>query len=118
MEMYATPIILNDKQQTILIYKSETPMTFSDLGFHKQEKSYGNITTTTTYITEPYIYREISPEESDSGPYYFYWFLVNRIDTITSINNQSQIDELKDRQAASEEAILGLMNMQISNMIQ
>lgn len=114
MEMYATPIILNGKQQTILVYKSETPMEFSDFGFHKQEQSYGNTTITTTYITEPYIYREISPEESDSGPYYFYWFLVNRIDTVETITNQEEIEALKARQEASESAILGLMQMQMS----
>ena len=114
MEMYATPILINGKQQTILVYKSETPMEFSDLGFHRQEQSYGNTNITTTYITEPYIYQEIPPEESDSGPYYFYWFLVNRIDTVTSITNQEEIEALKARLEASESAILGLMQMQLN----
>lgn len=101
MEMYTTPILLNDRQQTILIYKSETPMTFSNLGFHKDVKAYGDTSITTTYITEPYIYREIPPEKSDSGPYYYYWFLLAKDQGAADIANRLAQDNAVLQEAAN-----------------
>lgn len=89
-------------------------MAFPDPGRHIIRKEMGDSSIVEVYSCEPYIYRQIAPDESDSGPYYFYWFLVEHVDTQTIVTNQSQLDELKSRLEASESAILGLMQMQLT----
>lgn len=81
MEHYTAQIVVNGEFRTMLIYRSETPMVFDDPGRHSFMATAESSTTQTVYITNPEPYREITPEESDSGPYYFYWFLVERVDT-------------------------------------
>lgn len=89
MEHYTSQIIVNGESRTILIYKSEEPMTFDTPGYHKFILDEDTGLRQIIYSTNPEPYRTITPEESDSGPYYFYWFLVNRIDTTELIINDT-----------------------------
>lgn len=81
MEHYTAQIIVNGEFRTMLIYKSETPVKFEDPSRHSFTIPGDNSTIQVVYITDPGPYRTVTPEESDSGPYYFYWFLVQRVDT-------------------------------------
>ena len=114
METYTATTLVNGQPRAVLIYKADAPITFPHPGSHTICRDLGDATIVEAYRCEPYIYREITPEESDSGPFYFYWFLITGMDSTTVINNQSQINDLKSRQEAAESAILGLMQMQLN----
>ena len=81
MEHYTAQITVNSEFRTMLIYKSESPIEFEDPSRHSFTIPGEGSTLQVVYITNPEPYRTVTPEESDSGPYYFYWFLVQRIDT-------------------------------------
>ena len=81
MEHYTAQIVVNREFRTMLIYRSETPVEFEDPSRHSFTVPGESSTTQVVYTTNPEPYRTITPEESDSGPYYFYWFLVERVDT-------------------------------------
>ena len=53
------------------------------------------------YTCEPYIYREIPPEESDSGPYYYYWFLLAKDQGAADIANRLAQDNAVLQEAAN-----------------
>lgn len=95
MEHYTAQIIVNGEFRTMLIYRSETPMVFDDPGRHSFMATGESSTTQTVYITNPEPYREITPEESDSGPYYFYWFLVERVDTTELVIDSTELEAMK-----------------------
>ena len=107
MEQYTVQGMADGRQRAILVYKSGEAMAFPDPGSHTIRRELGDTTTIETYVCEPYVYREIPP--GDSEPYYYYWFLVDHVDTQTIVTNQSQIDEIKSRQEASDLALLGVM---------
>lgn len=96
MEHYTTQIIVNGEFRTILIYKSETPIIFEDYSRHSFTINRKDSTLQIVYITNSEPYREVIPEESDSGSYYFYWFLVERIDTTEIIVDSEQVNQLKE----------------------
>ena len=105
MEHYTAQIIVNGEFRTMLIYKSEIPMEFETPGYHKFVEPGENSTIQRTYITGPEPYRTVTPEESDSGPYYFYWFIVDRIDTTELMIDSAELEGLKARQDELETAM-------------
>ena len=90
-----TPVIVNGELRTMLIYKSETPMTFDDPGVHRFTIEDENSMVQEAYITSPVPYQEITPEQSNSGDFYFYWFLVNRVERTTIVTNEEKIKQLE-----------------------
>ena len=95
MEHYTAQIVVNGEFRTMLIYRSEVPMTFDDPGRHSFMTTGESSTTQTAYITNPEPYRTVIPEESDSGPYYFYWFLVERVDTTELVIDSTELEAMK-----------------------
>ena len=81
----------------MLIYKSEERMDFPDSSTHIIQ---GGLSVK-VYTCEPYIYREIPPEGSDSGPYYYYWFLLAKDQGAADIANQLAQDNAVLQEAAN-----------------
>ena len=89
MQYYTAQIIINNTPRTVLICKSSTPVTFDDPSYHRYVTETENQVTTTTYVTEPYIYRQAY----ESG-YYYYWFILIRMETVMSVTNEEKIQTL------------------------
>ena len=97
MEAYTVPWRVNGEPHTMLIYKSEERMDFPDPSTHIIQGE----PSVKVYTCEPYIYREIPPEESDSGPYYYYWFLLAKDQGAADIANQLAQDNAVLQEAAN-----------------
>ena len=99
MIMYTTPTRINGAWREVLIYKSATPLTFESLERHTQTDELGDKTVITTYITEPYIYRQFEPTEKDS--HYYYWFVIKVVERETVTTNGERVAALEDKLAAA-----------------
>lgn len=99
MERYTTPTRINGSWREVLIYKSDTPLTFESLERHTQTDELGDKTVITTYITEPYIYRQFEPTEKDS--HYYYWFVLKVVERETVTTNGERVAALEDKLAAA-----------------
>lgn len=99
MEMYTTPTRINGSWREVLICKSDTPLTFESLERHTQTDEQGDKTVITTYVTEPYIYRQFEPTEKDS--HYYYWFIVKVVERETVTTNGERVAALEDKLAAA-----------------
>lgn len=121
MEKYVSKILINNSWRDVLIYKSSNQLTFDDLGTHKLVQEIGNEALITTYRTEPYIYKTVSPSETDGN--YYYWFIVNTIEKdIVATNSeelQKELTGLKNKYANLESITLDnselLIDLQIQN---
>ena len=99
--------VVNGRWVPIVILSSDSAMDFSGGTVFKDTNDFQKI----TYYCEPTPYRVFVPGEQGSDKYY-YWFIVLSKETL--IDNSNEIDSLKTRLEASESAILGLMQMQMS----
>lgn len=99
MEMYTTPTRINGEWREVLIYKSDTPLTFDSLDRHTQTDELGDKTVITTYVTEPYIYRQFEPTEKDS--HYYYWFVIKVVERETVTTNGERVTALEEQLAAA-----------------
>lgn len=99
MERYTTPTRINGSWREVLIYKSDTPLTFESLERHTQTDEFGDKTVITTYVTEPYIYRRFEPTEKDS--HYYYWFVIKVVERETVTTNGERVAALEDKLAAA-----------------
>lgn len=89
MQYYTAQIIINNSPRTILVCKSPEPVTFSDPSYHRYVTETENQVTTSTYVTEPYIYRQAYDNQ-----YYYYWFILIRMETVMSVTNEEKIQTL------------------------
>lgn len=103
MNRYITQIQINGSWQEVLIYKSETPLTFDSLDRHHQSDEQGDKTVLTTYVTEPYIYREFAPTVEDN--HYYYWFIVKVVERETVTTNGERVAALEEQLAITQEAL-------------
>ena len=101
--MYTTPTQINGAWREVLIYKSETLLTFDSFDRHHQTDEQGDKTVLTTYVTEPYIYREFAPTESDN--HYYYWFVVKVVERETVTTNGDKVAALEEQLATTQMAI-------------
>lgn len=101
--MYTTPTQINGSWREVLIYKSETPLIFDGLDRHHQSDEQGDKTVLTTYVTEPYIYREFAPTVEDN--HYYYWFIVKVVEKETVITNGDRVAALESQDIVLEEAM-------------
>ena len=100
MERYTTPTRINGAWREALIYKSETLLTFESLERHTQTDELGDKTVITTYVTEPYIYRQFEPTEKDS--HYYYWFVIKVVERETVTTNGERVAALEEQLAAAD----------------
>ena len=91
MFYYTAEITYNNSTRTMLICKSKTPVTFEDLEHHRQVSETENQVTTTTYTTEPVICNQAYDE-----PYYYYWFILKRVEAVVSVTNEEKIKKLEE----------------------
>jgi len=103
MQMYTTPTQINGSWREVLIYKSETPLTFDSLDRHHQSDEQGDKTVLTTYVTEPYIYREFAPTAEDN--HYYYWFIIKVVERETVTTNGDKVAALEEQLATTQMAI-------------
>ena len=106
MEMYTTPTRINGAWREVLIYKSETPLTFESLERHTQTDEQGDKTIITTYVTEPYIYRQFEPTEKDS--HYYYWFVIKVVERETVTTNGERVADLEQQLSDADNAVIEL----------
>ena len=111
MIMYTTPTRINGSWREVLIYKSETPLTFESLERHTQTDELGDKTVITTYVTEPYIYRQFEPTEKDS--HYYYWFIVKVVERETVTTNGERVAALEEQLAITQEALDAILMAEI-----
>ena len=97
MEAYTVAGGVNGEAHNMVIYQSEEKVDFPDSSTHIIQ---GGLSVK-VYTCEPYIYREIPPEGSDSGPYYYYWFLLAKDQGAADIANQLAQDNAVLQEAAN-----------------
>lgn len=89
MFYYKSAMLINGEQKTMLVCKSLEPVEFTNLGYHKQVS--GSVST--IYTTEPYIYRNFYADG-----YYYYWFILIRVDSTEIVVDSTELQEVKSRQ--------------------
>ena len=104
MEMYTTPTRINGSWREVLICKSDTPLTFDSLERHTQTDEQGDKTVITTYVTEPYIYRQFEPTAKDS--HYYYWFVIKVVERETVTTNGERVAALEANDIALSDAMI------------
>ena len=103
--MYTTPIIINGMWQTVLVYKSDAPLTFESFEKHTRTDEQGDTTTITTYITQPFIYRQFTPDVDGK---YYYWFIVRETEKQIITTNGEKIADLEAQLADADSAVIEL----------
>ena len=104
MIMYKTPTRINGAWREVLICKSDPPLTFESLERHTQTDEQGDKTVITTYVTEPYIYRQFEPTEKDS--HYYYWFVIKVVERETVTTNGERVAALEANDIALSDAMI------------